>query len=475
LTRRINIWAKIDWLVVGIYLLFILFGWINIYAAEFNEEHAGILDLSQRYGKQFIFIIAALVIAVTIILIDSRFYIFFSYILYIIIILTLVAVLLFGSEINGARSWFEIGSMSLQPAEFAKFITVLALARYLSREGRSPAVFKDLMVSLLIIFSPALLIALQPDLGSTLIFFALVLVLFREGLSTYLFSVGILAAILFIATLLIDNSIFIYSALVAAGFIYHLITGRGARISITGLLIYILATALVSALVYFLTGDVMPDMVFIIALLISGLIYSYYIFLYKAKHVLIILAFLFGSMVFSYSVDYAFNNILMPHQQTRINVVLGIESDPSGAGWNLNQSKISIGSGGFAGKGFLEGTQTKFKFVPEQSTDFIFCTVGEEWGFIGTSLVVILFTVLLFRILTLAERQRSTFSRIYAYGLFSILLFHFLINIGMTIGLVPVIGIPLPFFSYGGSSLWGFTILLFIFLRLDASRHEHLL
>jgi len=462
-------------MVVVIYLLFILFGWINIYAAEFNEEHAGILDMSQRYGKQFIWIIAALLIAVTIILLDSRFYIFFSYILYIIIILSLVAVLLFGREINGARSWFEIGSLSLQPAEFAKFITVLALARYLSREGRSPAVFKDLLVSLLIIFFPALLISLQPDLGSTLIFFALVLVLFREGLSTYLFSVGILAAILFVATLLVDNSIFIYSALVAAGFIYHLITGRGARISITGLLIYILAGTLVFAVIYFLTGDVMPDLVFIIALFISGLVYSYYIFLYKAKHVLIILAFLMGSMVFTYSVDYAFNNILKPHQQTRINVVLGIESDPSGAGYNLNQSKISIGSGGFAGKGFLQGTQTKFKFVPEQSTDFIFCTVGEEWGFIGTSLVVILFTVLLFRILTLAERQRSAFSRIYAYGLFSILLFHFLINIGMTIGLVPVIGIPLPFFSYGGSSLWGFTILLFIFLRLDASRHEHLL
>lgn len=475
MTRRINIWAKIDWMVVVIYLLFILFGWINIYAAEFNEEHAGIFDMSQRYGKQFIFIIAALLIAATIVLIDSRFYIFFSYILYIIIIMALVAVLLFGREINGARSWFEIGSFGLQPAEFAKFITVLALARYLSREGRSPASFKNLVVSLLIIFFPALLIALQPDLGSTLIFFALVLVLFREGLSTYLFSVGILAAILFIATLLVDNSIFIYSALVAAGFIYHLITGRGARISITGLLIYILAGALVLAVIYFLTGDVMPDLVFIFALFISGLVYSYYIFLYKAKHVLIILAFLMGSMVFTYSVDYAFNNILKPHQQTRINVVLGIESDPSGAGYNLNQSKISIGSGGFAGKGFLQGTQTKFKFVPEQSTDFIFCTVGEEWGFIGTSLVIILFTVLLFRILTLAERQRSAFSRIYAYGLFSILLFHFLINIGMTIGLVPVIGIPLPFFSYGGSSLWGFTILLFIFLRLDASRHEHLL
>lgn len=472
--RRVNIWANIDWIVVVIYLIFVFFGWINIYASVYSEEHTGILDLSQRYGKQIIWIIAALLIAVMIILIDSRFYIFFSYILYITIGVSLVLVLLVGKEVNGARSWFEIGGFSLQPAEFAKFATVLALARYLSKEGISPAVFKTLIISLLIIFSPALLIALQPDLGTTLILFSLVLVLFREGLSPYLFIIGVLAVILFIATLLVD-SIYIYGMLVIAAFIFHLIMGRGARISISGLLIYILTGAVVYALFYWLKGDFSLDLVFILSLLVSAFIYSYYIFRYKAKYVIIVLAFLLGSMVFTYSVDYAFNNILLPHQQTRINVVLGIESDPSGAGYNLNQSKISIGSGGFSGKGFLQGTQTKFKFVPEQSTDFIFCTVGEEWGFIGTALVIILFSFLLVRIIWLAERQRSDFSRIYGYGVVSIFLFHFLINIGMTIGLVPVIGIPLPFFSYGGSSLWGFTILLFIFLRLDASRYEHLL
>ncbi len=471
--RRVNIWASIDWIVVVIYLLFVFFGWINIYAAVYNEEHASIIDTSQRYGKQLIWIIAALLIAAMIIVIDSRFYLFFSYILYIAVGLSLIIVLIAGREIHGARSWFEIGGLSLQPAEFAKSVTALALARYLSKEGNTPAVFKTLVVSLLIIFAPAILIALQPDLGSTLIFFSLVLVLFREGLSPYLFIIGILGAILFIATLLVD-SVYIYATLIIAGLIFHLITGRGTRISVSGLIIYILTGGALFAAFHLLRWNVPLNLVFIIALLISGLFYAYYIFRHKAKYALIVLAFLFGSMVFTYSVDYAFNNILLPHQQTRINVVLGIESDPSGAGYNLNQSKISIGSGGFAGKGFLQGTQTKFKFVPEQSTDFIFCTVGEERGFIGTAIVVIMFSFFLARLIWLAERQRSAFSRIYGYGIASIFLFHFLINIGMTIGLMPVIGIPLPFFSYGGSSLWGFTILLFIFLRLDASRNEHL-
>ena len=471
--RRVNIWANIDWVVVTIYLLFMLFGWLNIYAAVYSEEHMSILDTSQRYGKQMIWIIASILIAVMIIVIDSRFYLFFSYILYISLLLLLIAVLILGREINGARSWFEIGGLSLQPAEFAKFATVLALARYLSKEGRIMSSFKTLFVSLIIIFAPAVLIALQPDLGSTLIFFSLILVLFREGLSPYYFVIGILAAILFIATLLVE-SLYIYAFLVIAGFIFHLITGRGAWISIKGLIIFLLTGGAIFAVFYFLKLNAPIDMVFMLALVISGLIYAYYIYRHKARYVLIILAFLFGSMVFTYSVDYAFNNILLPHQQKRINVVLGIESDPSGAGYHLNQSKISIGSGGFSGKGFLQGTQTKFKFVPEQSTDFIFCTVGEEWGFIGAALVVALFSFLLLRLVMITERQRSAFSKIYGYGVVSILLFHFLINIGMTIGLVPVIGIPLPFFSYGGSSLWGFTILLFIFLRLDASRNEHL-
>lgn len=472
--RSVNILANLDWIVVIIYLLFVLYGWINIYSAVYNEEYASILDTSQRYGKQIIWIMAALFIAVIILVIDSRFYIFFSWVLYAAVLLSLILVLVAGKEVNGARSWFEIGGFSLQPAEFAKFATVLALARYLSRESRRISSLKVLFVSLLIIFTPALFIIIQPDMGSTLVFFSLVLVLFREGLSVYFFVTGILAAILFIAVLLLEP-IYVYSALILAAFIFHLITGRGAGISIKGLLIYLLTAAGLYGVIYWLRGDVPLDLVFMAALVISALLYSYYIFRHRAKYVLIIMAFLMGSMVFSYSVDYVFSNVLLPHQQTRINVVLGMESDPSDAGYNLNQSKISIGSGGFTGKGFLQGTQTKFKFVPEQSTDFIFCTVGEEWGFIGTGLVVILFSFLLIRLLILAERQRSAFSRIYGYGVVSILLFHFLINTGMTIGLMPVIGIPLPFFSYGGSSLWGFTILLFIFLRLDASRNEHLL
>ncbi|MEA1888019.1 MAG: rod shape-determining protein RodA [Bacteroidota bacterium] len=471
--RRVNIWSNIDWVTVALYLLFVFYGWINIYAAVYSEEHASIFDISQRYGKQLIWIIAAFLIAATLLVIDSRFYIFFSYILYIIVLLSLIVVLLAGKEVHGARSWFEIGGFSLQPSEFAKFATALALARYLSKHGRTPAVFKTLLVSMLIIFIPAALIAIQPDLGSTLIFFSLGLVLFREGMSPYLFAIGVLAVVLFIATLLFD-SVYIYATLIIAGFIFHLITGRGAKISVRGLLIYILTGGALFAALYWLRGSVALELIFIVALVISGLIYAYYIYRYKAKYVLIVLAFLLGGMIFTFTVDYAFNNILLPHQQTRINIVLGIESDPSGAGYNLNQSKISIGSGGFAGKGFLQGTQTKFKFVPEQSTDFIFCTVGEEWGFIGTALVVILFSFFLVRLIWLAERQRSSFSRIYGYAVLSIFLFHFLINIGMTIGLVPIIGIPLPFFSYGGSSLWGFTILLFIFLRLDASRDEHL-
>ncbi|MFO7851672.1 MAG: rod shape-determining protein RodA [Bacteroidota bacterium] len=471
--RRVNIWSNIDWVTVAMYLIFVFYGWINIYAAVYSEEHASIFDISQRYGKQLIWIIAAFLIATALMVIDSRFYIFFSYLLYIIVLLALIVVLLAGKEVHGARSWFEIGGFSLQPAEFAKFATSLALARYLSKHGRTPAVLKTLLVSMLIIFTPAVLIAIQPDLGSTLIFFSLVLVLFREGMSPYLFAIGILAAVLFIATLIVD-SVYIYAALIIAGFVFHLITGRGAKISLSGLVIYILTGGALFAALYWLRGSVTLEFIFIVALVISGLFYAYYIYRYKAKYVLIVLSFLLGSMIFTYSVDYAFNNILLPHQQTRINVVLGIESDPSGAGYNLNQSKISIGSGGFAGKGFLQGTQTKFKFVPEQSTDFIFCTVGEEWGFIGTGLVVIAFSFFLIRLIWLAERQRSPFSRIYGYAILSIFLFHFLINIGMTIGLVPIIGIPLPFFSYGGSSLWGFTILLFIFLRLDASRDEHM-
>lgn len=471
--RRINIWTNIDWISVGIYLVMVVFGWINIYAAVYNEEASSIFDVSQRYGKQLIWIVAALILAFFVTITDSRFYTFFSYLLYFLVMISLLLVLVIGKEVNGARSWFEIGGFSLQPSEFAKFATLLGLARYLSGKSRPLTHFKTLAISLAIIFAPAILIAMQPDMGSVLVYFALVLVLFREGLSPYLFVTGILAVLLFVFTLLFEN-IYIYAGLIIFAGIIHLLYERNILLTFKGFVILIFTGLAVYSLSRWGFGRVNMELILILAVFISGISWAYYIFRYKAINLLVILAFLLGSMVFIFLVDFAFNKILQPHQQTRINIVLGIESDPFGKGYNLNQSKISIGSGGFAGKGFLNGTQTKFKFVPEQDTDFIFCTVGEEWGFIGTTFVVILFSILLIRLINIAERQRSAFSRMYGYGVVSIILFHLLINIGMTIGLVPVIGIPLPFFSYGGSSLWGFTILLFIFLRLDASRAEYL-
>lgn len=471
--RRINIWKNIDWVTVLVYLFMVFFGWINIYAAVYNEEYSSILDLSQRYGKQLLFISAAIILAVLVMVVDSRFYLFFSYLIYGFVMFSLVLVLLLGKEINGARSWFEIGAFGLQPSEFAKFATVLALARYLSAKGRNLSSFKTLFFSMVIIFIPGLFIAAQPDMGSVLVYFALVMVLFREGLSPYLFITGILAIALFVVTLLVESYI-VYTVLIGLSIIIYLIMSRDLLLVLKGMALAGIIGALIFILFKFGFKYVSADYILIVSVILTGASYAYYIYRFKAYSLLVLYAFLLGSMIFVFTVDYAFNNILKPHQQTRINVVLGLENDPFGEGYNLNQSKISIGSGGFTGKGFLNGTQTKFKFVPEQSTDFIFCTVGEEWGFVGTTFVVILFTFLLARLIMVAERQRSSFSRIYGYGVVSILLFHFVINIGMTIGLVPTIGIPLPFFSYGGSSLWGFTILLFIFLRLDASRNEYL-
>jgi rod shape determining protein RodA len=472
--RRINLWSSLDWFTILIFLVMIFFGWVNIYAAVYNEEAPGIFDTTQRYGKQFIWIIAAIIIAFFVLITDSRFYIFFSYVIFALVIASLLLVLLAGKEINGARSWFAIGSFTLQPSEFAKFATALALAKYLSGSSGDLTSFRSLALAAVIIFAPAVLILLQPDMGSMIVFFSLVLVLYREGLSPWLFITGILAAILFVATLLAEHNhnVMIAVTLIAAA--VHLYSDRNPLLTLKGVVsagVIILMIWLISQLIM---PDIEPAVIILAGMVISFVAWAYYIFRHKAKRVLILLTFLAGSLMFIFLVDFAFNNILKPHQQTRINDVLGAESDPYGTGYSLNQSIISIGSGGFSGKGFLNGTQTRFKFVPEQSTDFIFCTVGEEWGFLGSSFVIILFMVLLYRLIVLAERQRSSFTRIYGYGVVSILLFHFLINIGMTIGLVPVIGIPLPFFSYGGSSLWGFTLLLFIFLRLDASRNEYL-
>ncbi len=423
---------NIDWILVGLYLFLVLAGWVNIYAAVYNDAHQSIFDTSQSYGKQLIWIGSSCVLALTILLIDERFFATFGYLIYGVIISLLVLVLLTGAVTKGATSWFAIGSFKIQPSEFAKFATNLALAKYLSTINIRMQDFKTKLRAALIIGLPAILILLQNDTGSALVYSAFILVLYREGLSGQVLIIGLIAAILFILSLVLQTS----SLEINDSF------------SLGGSSILLLVIASILGLLFYLNKK------------------------RRKKIILPILGIFIACFAFIQSVDFVFNEVLEPHQSKRINVLLGLESDPQGAGYNVNQSLIAIGSGGFSGKGFLQGTQTKYDFVPEQSTDFIFCTIGEEWGFLGSFLIVVLFISLLLRILHLCSRQRSNFARIYGYGLASILFIHFTINIGMTIGLAPVIGIPLPFFSYGGSSLWGFTILLFIFIRMDADRLE---
>jgi rod shape determining protein RodA len=455
------------------FLILIVLGWVNIYAAVYNEEHRGILDLSQRYGKQFAWILAAIVLAIFVVVIDNRFYYFFGYFLYGGSVLLLVLVLIIGKEINGARSWFEFGSVNLQPTEFAKAGTALAIARYLYSRGQELTKPKILLQASGIIMIPAILTALQPDMGSVVIYLGFYMVLFREGLSPYIFISGLLMVLLFFITLLFNN-LYVTLVLIAGALLLIWFATRKWKLSAAGLVILALIASILYLINRYIIRSLDFELIIFISLIMSGIAFAWYIYRQKAFAVLIVYLFLIGSVIFVNTVDYTFNNILKPHQKERISIMLGLKSDPFGKGYNVNQSIISIGSGGFYGKGFLQGTQTKFKFVPKQSSDFIFCTVGEEWGFLGSTVVIGLFLGLMLRLVFLAERQRSSFSRIYGYGVISIFLMHFFINIGMSIGVVPVIGIPLPFFSYGGSSLWGFTMLLFIFLRLDASRTEYL-
>ena len=410
-----GILQHIDWMIVTIYLVMIIVGWFNVYAAVYNEEHKSIFDLSQNYGKQTVWIATAIVIALVILVIDGKFYAAFSYPIYVFFLFTLVAVILFGAVIKGSHSWFKIGEFAIQPAEFAKFATNMALAKYLSTLDIRMQNMKTKVIAGLIIVIPVIMILLQNETGSALVYTSFIFVLYREGLSGNVLLLGFAAAVLFILTLLVAK--------------------------------------------------------FILLGIIAGIAVIFFFLVRKnRKNTIIILAGVAISCSIVFSVDYVYHHVLQEHQRTRIDVLLGKEIDLKGAGYNVNQSKIAIGSGGFLGKGYLQGTQTKYEFVPEQSTDFIFCTVGEEWGFFGSFIVIGMFMVLLARIIYVAERQRSQYSRIYGYGVASILFFHIMVNVGMTIGLAPVIGIPLPFFSYGGSSLWSFTILLFIFVKLDAYR-----
>jgi rod shape determining protein RodA len=409
-------WKSIDLPIILLYIALVLIGWLNIYAAVFDESHASIFDLEKNYGKQLLWIATALFIGLMVLLIDSKFFSVFSFGIYGITLLMLVSVLFFGKYVNGSRSWFEIGSFRLQPAEFAKFATALVVAKYLS-SGVKMERFSTKFSVLGLIGLPMGLILLQGDVGSALTYVAFILVLYREGLSGMVLVIGLLIGIAFVLSLLFAKAAILIS----------------------------------------------------IAVITAILLYN---FRRKKKIIPVIIAgaALVATMVVGFS--YVFNNVMKQHHRDRINNLVGKEIDIKGAGYNVNQSKIAIGSGRLIGKGFLNGTQTKYDFVPEQSTDFIFCTIGEEYGFVGSVILIGLFLTLLLRIVFIAERQRSSLSRIYGYGVASILFLHVFVNIGMTIGLVPVIGIPLPFISYGGSSLWSFTILLFILIKLDANRQN---
>lgn len=468
--KNSSIFNRLDWVTVILWAVMMIMGWLNIYAAVYNEQHTSIFDLSQRYGKQLIWIIAAVILAIFVLVTDNKLYYFFAWFIYGFFLFLLLLVLVVGKEINGANAWFEIGPFSIQPSEFAKFATGLALASFLNGR-RQTSGFRVTGPSIAIIMAPVILIALQPDMGSVVTYFAFFVVLFREGMSIYFFISAILAIALFLLVLLFGN-VPVALGLIVAAFIVMLILS-GFSLTLKALGVMVLTGALSYAAGHYVAG-LGTGVIIVIAVVAAGVVYAWYTYRRKLTTPAVIYAYLLCGILFLFTVDYVFNNVLKPHQQTRINITLGMEADPHGEGYNLNQSLISIGSGGFAGKGYLNGTQTKFKFVPEQSTDFIFCTVGEEWGFIGSAVVIGLFVWLLLRLIRLAERQRTTFVRAYGYSVFALLLVHFFVNIGMTIGVMPVIGIPLPFFSYGGSSLWGFTILLFVFLRLDAARSEYL-
>lgn len=470
--RRENIMANIDWPTVIVYIILVFMGWVNIYAAVYNEEHSSIFDVSQRYGSQLLWIGLAFILALFVFMIDLKFYPFFAYFIYGFTILLLILVLVVGREVNGAKAWISFGKFTLQPGEFAKVGTALAIAKYMSSYNVKIMNFKPLFMIGAILMLPMALILMQPDAGSLLVFLAFSIVLFREGLPGAVLLFGFVAGILFFTSLLVPNKMAIISAILIVGFVSFAFYTHKFKEAFFGFLIFLGAGALVWLATFLSHKPIDYHIIAAEGFVLSGLGFLIYSFFRKVRFLASFVLFMIGSILFTISVDYVFNKVLEPHQRERMDILLGIKSDPLGMGYNVNQSLIAIGSGGFIGKGFLQGTQTKFNFVPEQSTDFIFCTVGEEWGFVGSVIVIGLFLFLLLRLVTIAERQRSVFSRVYAYSVASVIFFHLAINIGMAIGLLPVIGIPLPFFSYGGSSLWAFTIFLFILIRLDASRLE---
>jgi rod shape determining protein RodA len=419
--ERNNIFANIDWILVFLFLILVSFGWLNIYAASKTEEDLGLLSFSTKYGKQLIFICLTIPLIITILFFNSKFYQQFAAILYILSLLSLVGLFVVGKEINGAKSWYNFGVMSLQPSEFVKVFTALAVAKLLNERKYNLKLIKNQIKAFFVIFLPAFLILLQPDAGSAIIYLAFFFVLNREGLTLKYIIFGAAFIFIFICTIFFgEKYVYITLFLLISLFVFYVVRKSGKQ---------------------FFRFNWYK---FVIAYLVAGLT-------------------VFG-------IGYAYSNVFKQHHRDRFEVLLGLKIDNKNIGYNSHQSELTISSGGLTGKGFLQGDITKGDFVPEQHTDYIFSTVGEEWGFLGSSMVIIVFMLLLYRIIYLAETHTNKFGRVYGYSVASILFFHMIVNIGMVIGLMPTVGIPLPFFSYGGSSLWGFTILLFIFIRLDANK-----
>lgn len=484
MTRNGSIWYNLDWPTIFMFLGLVLFGWMNIYGASYNFDQTSIFDFSNRAGKQFVWILTALLMGGILILIDYKTYDVLAYIFYGLMILVLLATPLLAHNVKGSYSWISLGPVSLQPAEFAKCVTALAVAKYMSRYEYKVRDWRDLIVPFALIGVPMLIIMVwQSETGSALVFASFLLVFYRQGMSGYVLWCGAIAVALFILVIRFGGTplplgtgsagMLICMLLVTAIELYFLLKEEreNAGILILGgstLGIYLFFTILA---IWLPINFNWVSVGVVIALSLYTLFITFY---WRRWRLSLVALFAFGCIGFTQVCDFAFTKILQPHQRGRIEVLLGMKDDPSGVGYNVNQAKIAIGSGRFFGKGYLQGTQTKLKFVPEQDTDFIFCTVGEEWGFFGSAGVLILYMFFILRIISIAERQRDTFSQIYAYIVAGIFFFHLAINVGMVLGLLPVIGIPLPFFSYGGSSLWGFTILLFILLRLDAARIEKL-
>jgi rod shape determining protein RodA len=487
MSKNVSIKYALDWTTVFFYVALVFMGWISIYGASYNFDQASIFDFSQRAGSQFIWILTAFTIGGMLLLVDSRMFDFFAYFIFafaiLLLLFTIVAPSSIVPDIKGSKSWIVLGPIRFQPAELAKIATALALSKFMSSYNYKLKTWRDLLPLFMFVFGPLMLIILQHETGSALVFLAFLLMLYREGMNGIVLLLGTFAIILFVIVIRF-STVPIQGNLGTLGFVgamliilliqifYAIFIGRNQKEAI----ILLIGTLIIAGVSYILNIWFSISYNYIsIAVIIGSCIYWSFIELFhRYKKYWFLVLFSIGSVLFCFSADYLFENILEPHQRVRIKVLLNMEDDPTGAGYNVNQSKIAIGSGGFWGKGFLNGTQTKLKYVPEQDTDFIFCTVGEEHGFWGSTLVLFIYWLFLMRLLRIAERQRETFNRVYGYCVASIFFFHLTINVGMVLGIMPVIGIPLPFFSYGGSSLWGFTILLFILLRLDAARLERM-